>query len=80
MGNAITLPMIFLAGTFFSTNSLPWVLPSVAQVLPLTPMLSALREVAIDNAALWETWPQLAILTGWVVATALVAIKVFRFS
>ena len=60
MGNAVALPMMFLAGTFFSTASLPWLLPYAAMVLPLTPMLDALREVAINSTPLWETWPQLA--------------------
>ena len=80
MGNAIAFPMVFFAGTFFSTATLPWVLPHLAQALPLTPMVSALRDVAIDSEALWETWPRLAALGGWVVATALAAIRVFRFS
>ncbi len=80
MGNAIALPMLFLAGTFFSTTSLPWPLPYAVEALPLTPMLSALRDVGIDNAALWQVWPQLAALGGWVVITSLAAIKVFRFS
>ncbi len=47
MGNVIAMPMLFFAGAFFSTTSLPWILPYVAQALPLTPMLTALREVAI---------------------------------
>ncbi|MCH7621153.1 MAG: ABC transporter permease [Chloroflexi bacterium] len=80
MGNAISLPMMFFAGTFFSTASLPWVLPYLAEALPLTPMLSAMRAVSIDSASLWEVWPQLAVLTGWVVVTGLAAIKFFRFS
>ena len=80
MGNAVALPMMFLAGTFFSTASLPWVLPYAALVLPLTPMLDALREVAINSAPLWDTWPQLAALGAWAVATGLVAVRVFRFS
>ncbi len=80
MGNAVALPMMFLAGTFFSTASLPWLLPYAALVLPLTPMLDALREVAINSSPLWETWPQLAALAAWAVATALVAVRVFRFS
>ena len=80
MGNAITLPMIFLAGTFFSTASLPWLLPYIAQVLPLTPMLSAMRQLAIDNVSLWQVWPQLATLTAWVAVTGLAATRVFRFS
>ena len=80
MGNAVALPMMFLAGTFFSTASLPWLLPYAAQVLPLTPMLDALREVAINSAPLWETWPQVAALVAWAAATAAVAVRVFRFS
>ena len=80
MGNAVALPMMFFAGTFFSTAALPWVLPHVAQALPLTPMLEALREVANDDAPLWDTWPHLAALGGWIVATAIAATRVFRFS
>ena len=79
MGNAVALPMMFLAGTFFSTASLPWLLPYVSLVLPLTPMLDALRDVAINSASLWETWPQLAALGAWAVATALIGARVFRF-
>ena len=80
MGNAVVLPMMFFAGTFFSTTTFPWIFPYLAEALPLTPLLSALRQVAIDSAPLWETWPQLAILAGWAAGTALVAAKVFRFS
>ena len=80
MGNAVALPMMFLAGTFFSTASLPWLLPYAALALPLTPMLDALREVAINSAPLWKTWPQLAALGAWAAATAVVAVRVFRFS
>lgn len=80
MGNAVALPMMFFSGTFFSTATLPWVLPHAARVLPLTSMLEALREVAIDGAALWDTWPQLGALGLWFLATALVATRVFRFN
>ena len=80
MGNAIALPMMFVAGTFFPTSMFPWVLPQISEALPLAPMLSALRLVAIEGLPLWEAWPQLAMLGGWAVATALIAIRVFRFS
>ena len=79
MGNAVALPMMFFAGTFFSTASFPWVLPELSLALPLTPMLAALRDVAIDSAPIWDAWPHLAVLGGWIVATALAAAKVFRF-
>ena len=80
MGNAVALPMMFFAGTFFSTATLPWGLPHAALVLPLTPMLEALRDVAIDSAPLWDTWPQLGLLGIWVAVTAVIATRVFRFS
>ena len=80
MGNAVAIPMMFFAGTFFSTATLPWVLPHATQVLPLTPMLDALREVAIDSGPLWDTWPQLGGMGLWVLATAGLATRVFRFS
>ncbi|MSQ06176.1 MAG: ABC transporter permease [Dehalococcoidia bacterium] len=80
MGNAVALPMVFFGGAFFSTASLPWLLPQLAQALPLTPMLSAMNLVALQNAPLWQAWPQLAVLGAWVGTTSLVAIKVFRFS
>ena len=80
MGNAVALPMMFFAGTFFSTATLPWVLPHAARALPLTPMLEALREVAIDNGQLWDTGPQLGMLALWAIVTALIASRVFRFS
>ncbi|MBM3943726.1 MAG: ABC transporter permease [SAR202 cluster bacterium] len=80
LGNAVALPMLFFSGAFFATTSLPWVLPVLVQGLPLTPMLEAMRLIALQGAPLWSTWPQLAMLTGWVAGTALVAVKVFRFN
>ena len=80
MGNVIAFPMMFFAGTFFSTSALPWLLPYAADALPLAPMITALRDIGLHGATLWEVWPQLAWLVGWVAATSLVAVRVFRFS
>ena len=79
MGNAIALPVMFLSGTFFATSTLPSVLPDIVRYLPLTPMLDAMREVSLDGAALWDTWPELAILGGWIAVTSIAAVKLFRF-
>ena len=80
MGNAAAFPMMFFAGTFFPTSTLPWLLPYVADALPLAPMLAGFREIAINEASLWQVWPQLAVLSGWVAGTSLAAIRIFRFS
>ncbi len=79
LGNVIALPMMFFSGTFFPTSSLPGFLPEVMEFLPLTPMLDAMRQVSIDGDAIWETWPELAMLAGWLVVSSVAAIKLFRF-
>ncbi len=79
LGNVIAMPMMFFSGTFFPTSSLPAFLPDLVKVLPLTPTLEAMRAVAIDGQAIWQTWPELAMLVGWVAFSAAVATKVFRF-
>ena len=80
VANVIAMPMMFFSGTFFPTSSLPSFLPEVVKVLPLTPTIDALRTVAIDGQALWQAWPELAMLAGWIAASSAVAIKVFRFN
>ena len=79
LGNVIALPMMFFSGTFFPTSSLPAFLPDVVQLLPLTPMLDAMRHVAIDGQAIWQTWPELAVLVAWLAISSVAAIKLFRF-
>ena len=79
MGNAIAIPMLFFSGTFFPTSSLPSFLPDLVQVLPLTPMLDAMRGVAIDGLALWDVGRELGMLAGWLAVSSVAAIKLFRF-
>ncbi len=79
MGNAVAMPMLFLSGTFFPTSSLPSFLPDLVQALPLTPVLDAMRGVAIDGLGLWNVGRELGMLAGWVVVSSLAAVKLFRF-
>ncbi|MBM3926283.1 MAG: ABC transporter permease [SAR202 cluster bacterium] len=79
LANVIAMPMMFFSGTFFPTSTLPAFLPDLVQVLPLTPAIDALHAVGIDGKPLWDTWPQLAMLSGWIIASSILAIKTFRF-
>ncbi len=45
--NAITFPMMFLAGTFWPTDTMPTVLKVIAQYLPLTYINNGLRDAMI---------------------------------
>lgn len=79
VGNAVALPMTFLSGVFFPTDTLPDVMRAVVAWLPLTPLIEALRTISIDGLSIIETGPQLAMLGGWVVASFLIAGRMFRF-
>ena len=45
--NAITFPMMFLAGTFWPTNALPYVMKVIANFMPLTYVNDGLRAALI---------------------------------
>ena len=79
MANAIALPMLFLSGTFFPTDTLPEVLQTVVAFLPLTPLLEAMRIVAVDGEPISAAGPQLAVLSAWVLVSFAIARALFRF-
>jgi len=70
--NAITLPMMFLAGTFFPVSQLPGAVQLAVQALPLTHLLVAMRAF-VEGESVISQWPELLILAGWIVGTAVVA-------
>ncbi len=80
LANSITMPMMFFSGVFFPTESLPGILSKIVQYLPLTPLLDALRGVALEGKPFWAYPWELGILGIWIVLTSVVALRVFRFS
>jgi ABC-2 type transport system permease protein len=80
VASAVALPMMFLSGVFFPTDTLPQVLQTVVRYLPLTPLIEALRKVSLDGLSITATGPQLLLLAGWVLASFLIASRAFRFA
>ena len=80
MGNAVALPMVFLSGVFFDKEDLPSALAVVVEYLPLSPMLDALRGVALDAQPLWDFTSELALLGAWLAVGSVVAVRVFKFN
>lgn len=73
-------PMLFLSGVFFPVESLPPALWPVAQVLPLTHLVEALRQVALaglDPASF--AW-HVGLLMAWAAAGLVVAARYFRWT
>ena len=79
LANAVSMPMMFLSGTFFPRESLPSVMAAVVKYLPLSPLLDAMRGVALEAKPFWAYPGELAILGAWMVVTSVLAVKLFRF-
>ena len=79
MINAIYLPAAFIAGAFFSTESFPQVLQWLADVLPLSHFIAAVRDVVIDDEQAWSETGNLAIVAAWGLVGAFVAARRFRW-
>lgn len=78
LAQIITMPMLFLSGVFFSTETLPALVKKVVDILPLSPIIDALRKIIIDGDTLASTTHQLWIVGGWLAVTFIVALLVFR--
>jgi ABC-2 type transport system permease protein len=79
VANAVAMPMMFLSGVFFPIDTLPKVLETAVKYLPLTPLITALRKVANDGAAITSTGWELLQLAAWIVVSFLLASRMFRF-
>jgi ABC-2 type transport system permease protein len=78
IGALILYPMLAMSGLFFSIQALPPVMQFVARALPLTYAVSLLRGIWNGNTWLSHTTDVAALVTIFVVCTALSA-KVFRW-
>ena len=77
--NAIYLPAAFIVGAFFSTNDFPQVLQWLADVLPLSHFIAAVRDVVVDDKHAWGETGNLAIVAAWGLVGAFVAARRFRW-
>lgn len=77
--NIVTLPQFLLAGTFFPVENFPTWLQPFCNLLPLTHLNQAMRNVAFEGAHLYDCIPQLQILLIWGVVVYTIAIKVFKW-
>ncbi|MCY3694160.1 MAG: ABC transporter permease [Chloroflexi bacterium] len=74
----ISLPMFVLAGVFFPLDVFPQVLQWFANLLPLTYMADAVRQLMIEADGRYDMWLNLAVMLAWVVGGF--AVAVWRFS
>ncbi len=76
--NAVTLPMIFLGGSYFPLDPPPALTPLV-QAIPLTHLNDALREVVNGNGELGDLWISWAALGAWILIGFTASVRAFRW-
>lgn len=77
IGNLFIFPQMFLSGIFFPIDSLPELIQPLAEVLPLTFVANALREISNNGLSLLEILPQLSGIAVWFVIGFLLATRLF---
>lgn len=79
LGNLVTLPQIFLSGVFFSIDSMPDLLQPIARLLPLSFVVSSVREVIVNGVGIAAQIPTLIGLLVWLAIALTLAIRLFRW-
>jgi ABC-2 type transport system permease protein len=77
--NVITMPMMFLSGTFFEVSSMPSFIEPVVKILPLTYLNDGLRQIMVAGTPSHLMTTDIAIMTGWAVICLAVTIRFFRW-
>jgi len=76
----ISFPMMFLGGSYFPTSSAPAFLAPLINVLPLSYLNDALRQIINNGASLASVQTDLLVLAGWLVAALLLSVRAFRWA
>ncbi|MEZ6063038.1 MAG: ABC transporter permease [Planctomycetaceae bacterium] len=77
--NLVLVPMWIGSGIFFSAERFPAVVQPVIAVMPLTPLIAALRSVMQEGAGMTEILPQLSLVAAWGAITFVLSLKLFRW-
>jgi ABC-2 type transport system permease protein len=77
--NLVMLPMWIFSGVFFSAARFPEQIQPLIQALPLTASIDALRANILRGAGWQSLTGELAIMALWMVASFLLALKLFRW-
>ncbi|MDE4078161.1 ABC transporter permease [Methanosphaera sp. Vir-13MRS] len=74
----IAMPMMFISGVFFPTETMPWVLQKIAYILPLTYANDAIRAVMLKGAGLGSVSVDIIVLLAF--ALLFFIVGVLRFN
>jgi ABC-2 type transport system permease protein len=76
---ALFLPMLFIGGGFFPTESLPRAVQELARALPLTHFYEALVSVMVEGSSIVNSAHHLLMVGLWAIGCLAVTLKAFRW-
>lgn len=74
----VILPQIFLSDMIWDINSFPALFQWLSYPMPLTHANNIMRDVLLKDMSLWQLWPQLLILVGFIVVILGILVGVGR--
>ena len=77
IGNIVIFPQIVLSGVFYPIDAMPGFVQPLAQVLPLTFVVSGMRDIAVAGASLLEIIPSLIGMGVWFAIGFALAARMF---
>ncbi len=77
VGNLVIFPQIFLSGVFYPIESMPELIQPIANLLPLSVVSTAMREIANNGTSLLEITPTLIGIAAWFVIALVLATRLF---
>jgi ABC-type multidrug transport system permease subunit len=77
--NAVMLPMWIGSGIFFSMERFPAAMQTALNLLPLTPLIHALRSIMLEGTSIVYLGADLALIAAWGGAAFALALWGFRW-
>lgn len=79
LANAISFPMLFLAGVFFPVDSAPTWLQPITKLMPLRYLADGMREIMVNGATLPDQWFNVLIMVGTALVGLILSVRLFRW-
>lgn len=79
LANAVTFPMLFLSGVFFSVDDAPSWLQPVTRLMPLRYLADGLRDLMVGGATLPDQWLNILVLLGTAAVAVFFSMRLFRW-
>lgn len=77
--NLVSLPMMLVAGVWFSRGNFPDWIAEPARYLPLTALVDGLRRIALEGATFTQLGQEVAVLGAYLLVATIAATKFFKW-